>query len=91
MIEEAPKETVLEPLEEPVTVPAGPVLSEDFSKTVYCHRCRRDYLIKTCHTKSNTLLTETQISCPRCHRKLKRFRLKDWYDHYIHEEFQAKY
>jgi hypothetical protein len=33
--------------------------------------------------KSNTLLTEAAIVCPRCRRKLRRMKLKDWYDHYV--------
>lgn len=69
-------------------LPATDKPVEEFKKTVYCAHCRRDYLVRSCHTRANTLLTETQISCPRCRRKLKKIRLKDWYDHYVHAEGQ---
>lgn len=69
------------------SLPANEINPKDeFRKTAYCAHCRRDYLIRSCHTKANTLLTETLISCPRCRRKLKKIRLKDWYDHYVHPD-----
>lgn len=56
---------------------------EEFPEKLSCHQCRRVYPTKSLRAKSNTLLTEAAIVCPRCRRKLRRMKLKDWYDHYV--------
>ncbi len=60
-----------------------PAEGEEFPEKLSCHQCRRVYPVKSLWAKSNTLLTEAAIICPRCHRKLRRMKLKDWYDHYV--------
>lgn len=72
----------------PPQPPHAPVLPEkeaveEFPEKLYCPQCRRMYPTKTLRAKSNTLLTEAALVCPRCRRKLRRMKLKDWYDHYV--------
>jgi uncharacterized protein YbaR (Trm112 family) len=56
---------------------------EEFPERLYCPQCRRMYPVKNLRAKANTLLTEAALVCPRCRRKLRRMKLKDWYDHYV--------
>lgn len=71
---------------EGVTEEVPKEVKEEFPASLFCHRCRRPYPVQSLHSRCNTLLTDIQLSCPRCRRKLKRMRLKDWYDHYVHGE-----
>lgn len=83
----APKvETPAVPAEDDVLVPKEPDYSQDFRPTAFCARCRRDYTMRMCITRPDTMMTEMQIICPRCKKKLKRFRLKEWYEHYVQNE-----
>ncbi len=61
----------------------APKKEEDFPKEIFCPQCKRSQVVQTCQVRNNVLLTETQICCPRCRRKLKKIRLKEWYDHYV--------
>jgi hypothetical protein len=63
--------------------PEPPPPVEEFPERLSCNQCRRVFPTKSLRAKSNTLLTEAAIVCPRCRRKLRRMRLKDWYDHYV--------
>lgn len=63
-----------------------PEYSQDFRQTAYCQRCRRDFTLRSCVLRPDTTMTEMHIICPRCKKKLKIFRLKEWYDHYIHND-----
>lgn len=56
---------------------------QEFPETIYCPQCRRDCAVRVCQTKHNTLLTEIQICCPQCRRRLHKMKLKDWYDRYV--------
>lgn len=67
-----------EPVTEPYSQP-----EEEFPLRVDCPQCKRPYRMEALQTRVNTLLTETQLTCPRCRRKLRHMRLKDWYDHYV--------
>ena len=62
-------------------IPAKP--EEEFPLRLDCPQCRRPYRVESLNTRVNTLLTETQLLCPRCRRKLRQMRLKYWYDHYV--------
>lgn len=83
-------EAVTDPIDDemdlPITpAPAAPPLNpaEEFPEKVACNQCRRVFATKELRAKSNTLLTEAAIICPRCRRKLHKMRLKDWYDRYV--------
>ena len=54
-----------------------------FPEKMYCPQCRQNYLVRMLRCRCNTLLTDVQLSCPRCRRRLTKMRLKDWYDHYV--------
>ena len=69
------------PPESPMPEETMPV--EEFPEKLHCPQCRRMFLVKGLRAKSNTLLTEAALVCPRCRRKLRRMKLKDWYDHYV--------
>ena len=62
---------------------------QDFPEKLACHRCRRHFYVLACHSRANTLVTDIQLSCPRCRRKLRLMRFKDWYDRYIHQKLAA--
>ena len=82
---DAPELTAKEPIpEEWIQAVNG-----EYPKTLYCNRCKRDYLLKSCHAKVNTLLTEIQFTCSRCRRRLKRLSLKDWYNDFVAKEFES--
>lgn len=73
-----PSDASSEPITEPYSQP-----EEEFPLRVDCPQCKRPYRMEALQTRVNTLLTETQLTCPRCRRKLRHMRLKDWYDHYV--------
>ncbi len=75
-----------EPKEDEELVRKEPEYSQDFRPTAYCPRCRRDFTLRSCILRPDTTLTEMQVICHRCKKKLKRFRLKEWYDHYVQNE-----
>lgn len=56
---------------------------EEFPERLDCRQCRRPYRVDQLRPRANTLLTETQLTCPQCRQRLSKMRLKDWYDHYI--------
>lgn len=56
---------------------------EEFPEKVSCNQCRRVFPAKSLRAKSNTLLTEAALICPRCRRKLHKMKLKEWYDRYV--------
>lgn len=60
-----------------------PEIKEEFPERLDCPQCKRPYRVESLQTRVNTLLTETQLTCPRCRRRLHQMRLKDWYDHYV--------
>lgn len=62
--------------------PQMPIM-EEFPEKLGCPQCRRMFPVKSLRAKANTLLTEAALVCPRCRRKLRRMKLKDWYDHYV--------
>jgi uncharacterized protein YbaR (Trm112 family) len=62
--------------------------TEGFPEKLFCPQCKRHYNVAGCRSSCNTLLTEVKISCPRCRRRLRRMRLKDWYDHYVQGQSQ---
>jgi uncharacterized protein YbaR (Trm112 family) len=59
---------------------------EEFPENLFCPQCRREQPVAACRAKCNTLLTDVQLCCPRCRRRLRRMKLKDWYDHYVHNK-----
>jgi hypothetical protein len=71
------------PESQEIETPEPPPPVEEFPDKLSCNQCRRVFPTKSLRAKSNTLLTEAAIVCPRCRRKLRRMKLKDWYDHYV--------
>lgn len=71
------------PAEEPMPPPDETAPVEEFPEKLGCPQCRRMFQVKSLRAKANTLLTEAALVCPRCRRKLRRMKLKDWYDHYV--------
>jgi len=63
--------------------------TEGFPEKLFCPQCKLPYLVRSCQSRANTLLTDVLLSCPRCRRRLSRMRLKDWYDHYVHEKAEG--
>ena len=61
----------------------GDLKEEEFPEKIFCPQCRELYLTKACRSRCNTLLTDIQLSCPRCRRRLRKMKMKDWYDHYV--------
>lgn len=63
--------------------PTKPPPPQEFPERIFCPQCRRPYRVEQLRTRVNTLLTETLLACPRCRRRLRRMKMKDWYDHYV--------
>src|SRR5690554_4704996 len=76
-----PSEPQVSPASELEMAPQKP--EEEFPLRLDCPQCRRPYRVESLNTRVNTLLTGTQLTCPRCKRRLREMRLKDWYDHYV--------